>query len=283
MPTDHAPDSGKVADMYDGIATVMAKLWNGNLHYGYWDGPDDDSSFEDAVNRMTDEVIRRLDPRPGQDVLDLGCGIGSPALILARDHPVRIKGVSVSPRQIALAQERAKSTPNLAGRVTFEVADAMSLPYPDASFDRVMALESMMHMPDKKQVLEEITRVLRPGGRLALADIAERTLEGDANNRNPKAETSDETYAMVKIDAYGALLAKAGLVPLEVTDVSEHTRRSSRHFVAGAEACREEYVRAIGLTEFERRLEEGRRLEWTPEIGYVLIAAERPGHAERTA
>jgi hypothetical protein len=122
----------------------------------------------------------------------------------------------------------------------------------------------------------EITRVLRPGGRLALADIAERTLADAEVDGKPKAETSDQTYAMVKIDEYGALLETAGLVPLEVTDVSEHTRRSSRHFVAGAESCREEYVRAIGLEEFERRLEEGRRLEWTPEIGYVLLAAERP-------
>jgi ubiquinone/menaquinone biosynthesis C-methylase UbiE len=269
--------------MYDQITVVMAKLWNGNLHYGFWTGADDDSSFEEAINRMTEEVIRRLDPQPGQDVLDLGCGIGSPALMLARDHPVTIKGISVSPRQIALAQERARDAASLSGSVTFEVADAMSLPYPDSSFDRVMALESMLHMPDKRQVLKEITRVLRPGGRLALADIVERTLAdaGDAGDAGddgrPRTETSDQTYAMVKIDEYGALLEAAGLVPLEVTDVSEHTRRSGRHFVAGWESCREEYARAVGQEEVEHRIEEARRLEWTPEIGYVLIAAERPG------
>ncbi|MFG2651388.1 SAM-dependent methyltransferase [Streptomyces sp. NPDC048436] len=276
MTTENAPSSSKVADVYDEITTVMAKLWNGNLHYGYWSGPDDDSSFEEAVDRMTEQVIRRLDPRPGQHVLDVGCGIGSPALQLARDHQVTIKGISISSRQVALANERAREAIGLAGSVSFETVDAMSLPYPDGTFDRVMSLESMMHMPDKLRALKEITRVLRPGGRLALADIAQPSLPDDGGDGQPKAETSDETYSMVKIDEYGALLREAGLEPLEVTDVSDQTRRSSRHFVAGAEDCREEYVRAIGEEEFERRLEEGRRLEWTPEIGYVLIAARRP-------
>ncbi|MEV8319596.1 methyltransferase domain-containing protein [Streptomyces sp. NPDC059900] len=276
MTTEKAPSSSKVADMYDEITTVMAKLWNGNLHYGYWSGPDDDSSFEEAVDHMTEQVIRRLDPRPGQYVLDAGCGIGSPALKLARDHPVTIKGISISPRQVALANERAGNATGLAGAASFEVVDAMSLPYPDGTFDGVLSLESMMHMPDKLRALQEIRRVLRPGGRLALADIARPTLPGDNGDGAPKAETSDETYSMVRIDEYGALLREAGLEPLEIADVSDRTRRSSRHFVAGAEACRDEYVRAIGAEEFERRLEEGRRLEWTPEIGYVLIAARRP-------
>ncbi|MGW7081624.1 SAM-dependent methyltransferase [Streptomyces sp. NPDC054866] len=276
MTTEQAPSSSKVADMYDEITTVMAKLWNGNLHYGYWSGPDDDSSFEEAVDHMTEQVISRLDPRPGQYVLDAGCGIGSPALKLARDHPVTIKGISISPRQVALANERAGNATGLAGSASFEVVDAMNLPWRDGTFDGVLSLESMMHMPDKLQALKEIRRVLRPGGRLALADIARPTLPGDTGDGEPKASTSDETYSMVRIDEYGALLREAGLEPLEVTDVSDRTRRSGRHFVAGAEACRDEYVQAIGAEEFERRLEEGRRLERTPEIGYVLIAARRP-------
>jgi ubiquinone/menaquinone biosynthesis C-methylase UbiE len=273
--TENTPSSSKVAELYDELTVTQAGLWNGNLHYGYWTGPDDSSSFEEALDQMTEQVIRRLDPRPGQHVLDLGCGIGAPALRLARDYPIRITGISISPRQVDLASERARDATGLAGEVSFEVADAMNLPYPDGSFDGVMSLESMVHMPDKTRVLKEIARVLRPSGRLSLADIVLRTVPDQRGDSLQEAATT-ETFSMGKLDEYGELLSEAGLVPLEITDVSEHTRRSYPYFVAGAESCREDYIRVIGLEEFEKRLEEGRQLELVPEIGYVLIAAKRP-------
>lgn len=277
MTTESAPISSKVAEVYDELTVTQAKLWNGNLHYGYWTGPDDDSGFEEALDAMTDQVIQRLDPQPGQRLLDVGCGLGTPALRLARNYPVRITGISNSPRQVGFASERARDATGLAGDVSFEVTDAMNLPYPDESFDGVMSFESMHHMPDKTRVLKEIARVLRPGGRLSLADIALRTVPDQKGDSRQQAAASSETFSMGKLDEYDELLKKADFEPLEIRDVSDHTRRSHAYFVAGAESCREDYVRVIGVAEFEKRLAEGRRLESIQELGYVLIAAKRSG------
>ncbi|GAA1102721.1 methyltransferase domain-containing protein [Nocardiopsis composta] len=273
--TENAPDSSKVADAYDEITTVVAKLWNGNLHYGYWDDENDQSTFGQALDRMTDEVISRLDPRPGQRILDVGCGTGSPALRLARRQEVEIVGISISPRQIEVAAEGAREA-GVDDRVRYEVADAMSLPYPDDSFDGVMALESMVHMPDKVQVLREIARVLRPGGRVSIADLTVHEVSAQERYNSAGASSTEETYTMARFDEYGDLLEKAGLIPIEITDAMQNTRRSIRYFIEGALSCRDEYVKAIGVKEFEKRVEEARKIEHTPELGYALVSARNP-------
>jgi SAM-dependent methyltransferase len=62
----------------------------------------------------------------------------------------------------------------MADRVSFQLADAMSLPFDAGSFDGSWALECLFHMPDRPRVLREIARVLRPAGRLVIADLIER-------------------------------------------------------------------------------------------------------------
>jgi MPBQ/MSBQ methyltransferase len=105
-------------------------------------------------------------------VLDVGCGIGGSARILARDYGLDVLGISISPLQIERA--RALTPDGLSCR--FAVMDAMALDLPDASFAGVWSVEACPHMPDKQGYADELLRVLQPGGRLAVADW---------NRRNP--------------------------------------------------------------------------------------------------
>src|SRR5690349_7988407 len=73
------------------------------------------------------ERIRRLDPKPGQRVLDVGCGNGAAAIQLAQALGLEAVGVDVDPHQIAAARSAAGDTPN----VTFQVADTTALPFAD--------------------------------------------------------------------------------------------------------------------------------------------------------
>lgn len=101
-------------------------------------------------------------------MLDLGCGIGGPALYLADTLGCTVEGVTLSAPQAARANEKAHAA-GLAGRAGFHQRDALATGYPDASFDVVWAMESLMHIADRAAFFAEVFRLLRPGGTLAVA------------------------------------------------------------------------------------------------------------------
>jgi SAM-dependent methyltransferase len=110
-------------------------------------------------------VIERLDPSPGQRLLDLACGTGAVAE-LAAERGADVVGVDIAPALIEQARERA------AGRgleIEYLVGDAEALGLDSASFDLVASTCGVMFAPDHQAVARELARVSKPGGRIALA------------------------------------------------------------------------------------------------------------------
>jgi SAM-dependent methyltransferase len=102
-------------------------------------------------------------------LLDVGCGPGTITLDLARVvAPGAVVGVDAA--EAPLAAARADADAAGLGNVTFQVADAMSLPYLDGSFDVVHAHQVLQHVPDPVGMLREMRRVCRPGGLVAARD-----------------------------------------------------------------------------------------------------------------
>jgi SAM-dependent methyltransferase len=105
-------------------------------------------------------ALDRLDEPPGK-VLDLGTGTGKAARVVAKRFPgAEVVGVDLAPEMVEEAKELLPT--ELAGRVSFEVADGASLPFPDGAFDLVV-LQNMIPF------FEELARVVRPGGRAIFA------------------------------------------------------------------------------------------------------------------
>jgi ubiquinone/menaquinone biosynthesis C-methylase UbiE len=102
------------------------------------------------------------------DVLEVAVGTGLNLGHYPAD--VRLTGIDLSPGMLAKARHRADQ---LGRRVELRTADAEHLPFPDASFDTVVCTYSLCGIPDERQALAEMARVLRPGGRLLLADHIE--------------------------------------------------------------------------------------------------------------
>ncbi|MFG2915131.1 methyltransferase domain-containing protein [Kitasatospora sp. NPDC048298] len=203
----------------------------GNLHVGYWDDEADGTPMQAATDRLTDLVTERLAPTDGQHLFDVGCGHGRSAARIIERHAVRITGISVSAYQVELANSRPQP-PDFPGRATFQLVDAVENPFPDESFDGAYAIESLMHMKDKEAALGHIARVLRPGGRLV---IAEHHLEGELDI--PDAARMADAYAFFKFslsdDRYETLLREAGLKVVDHTDATENVQRCYDSMIRG--------------------------------------------------
>jgi ubiquinone/menaquinone biosynthesis C-methylase UbiE len=122
-------------------------------------------------SRFKRELLDQAAIRPGQRVLDLGCGTGTLALLAKRAVPeAEVVGLDGDPQ--ILEQARAKAAAAGLG-VRFDHGYSTELPYETASFDRVLSTLFFHHLTsdDKRTTLDEILRVLRPGGQLHVADF----------------------------------------------------------------------------------------------------------------
>lgn len=126
-----------------------------------------------SEHRLHKQVVARLALDRPADVLDIGCGTGTLTRqiydALPADAPRRVCGVDAAEAMIAVAHKKAGARPGLA----FAAALAEELPYPDASFDRVLSTFFFHHLNYELKVksLAEIARVLRPGGQAAILDV----------------------------------------------------------------------------------------------------------------
>ncbi|MCI0361822.1 MAG: arsenite methyltransferase [Planctomycetaceae bacterium] len=155
--------------------------------------------------------------KPGETVVDLGCGGGLDVFLAARrvGPSGRAIGIDMTPEMLALARKNAER----AGLANVEFHQAMidRLPLADGAVDCVISNCVINLAPDKRAVFREIARVLRPGGRVALSDIALKRPLPDELSRNLAAYIGCIAGAM-PIDEYRAGLAAAGLADVDVID-----------------------------------------------------------------
>ncbi|MCB9633564.1 MAG: methyltransferase domain-containing protein [Sandaracinus sp.] len=110
-------------------------------------------------------LVPGLDYRPGEKLLEIGCGVGAVLAVLGEHFPgLNLTGVDLVPSQIAAAKDELASRGLSAD---LRVADAGALPFDDASFDHVYGVWVLEHVREPHPILREVRRVLRPGGTVA--------------------------------------------------------------------------------------------------------------------
>ena len=263
--------SEAVGRLYDEATDLLLAAMGGNIHLGYWDGEDDDSPIGAATDRLTDLVGARLRPVPGHRILDVGCGTGRSAARISTAYAVHVTGVTVSAYQVDVAR---RSPPDPAGSTEFVLADAAArLPYPDGSFDAAYALESLLHVSDHAAVLSQITRVLRPGGRVVLADACLRGQPDEAALAVIGQMAAAFQFADIPTRSeYHERLAAAGMCVIEYVDIGDHVRRT---YALAAEAVRVAagFLDPQAAAEMTATADLLVRFGALPDIGYALITA----------
>lgn len=124
-----------------------------------------------GIHTVQRALRRALDPRPGMRLLDAGCGIGLETTRLAAAHPdAHVTGLDHNPRLLDIARRRAD--PPLAN-LRWLQADLTALELPDASYDAIRTERVLMYLPNRsfERALDDLVRILRPGGRLALFEL----------------------------------------------------------------------------------------------------------------
>jgi microcystin synthetase protein McyJ len=193
-------------------------LW---LNLGYWKTA---RTYPDAAADLARKLADAARLGPGDVVVDAGFGFGEQDLLWVRERDVaRIVGVNVTELHVKVAQQRVAAR-GLQDRIDLRLASATELPLDAGSVDKVVALESAFHFDTRERFFEEAARVLKPGGRIALADcmpwVGEKPT-GLANRLGwrrwgvPPANIYDR-------EAYAQKLAAKGFRDVEVESIRHH-------------------------------------------------------------
>ncbi len=164
-------DQRDVIRYYENCHIDYRLIWgvgrNYGLHYGFHDRTH--RRHHQAVLNHNRILAERARIEPGERVLDCGCGIGGSSIWLAQHRGARCVGVNITAYQLERARRLVREK-NLQDRIEFIERDFTDTGLPDASFDVVWGIEAMSYAQDKRRLLQEVYRVLKPGGRVVVSD-----------------------------------------------------------------------------------------------------------------
>ena len=205
----------------------------------------------------------------GKRILDIGCGIGGPALEMTSTFGATVTGIDLEAPLIARATEDVR-TRGLDDRCKFQTVSIGPLPFPDESFDIVVSSGAITQTSDKTALFAEILRVLEPGGYLSCYEWM-RSDKEYSKDMIKWFELEGLTYDLNTLDAYGKRFAATGFKDVVMTDASDWYRREARReyeLINGD--LYERMIELLGLADADHFVENWRALAVVCESGELL-------------
>ena len=241
----------EIINYYENCDIDYRLVWqidsNFSLHYGFYDA--DNRRHKAAVLNMNRVLAERAGVKNGDKILDAGCGVGGSCLWLSEHYDVQCTGINISEYQLIRARKLAEKK-KLSSRINYEVRSFLDTGFEDNTFDVVWGMESVCYANNKKEFLEEAYRILKPGGRIAVAD-------GFLNDMNPEPRYEGmlkdwlDGWAVPNLwgqERFTNDLADTGFKNINFLDGSKNIVPSSHRMWVSSQLVK----RVIGIAEFLR-------------------------------
>ena len=197
----------------------------------------------------TDALARHAKINQSTHVLDLCCGLGGPARYLAYHHGCRVTGVDMNTDRLAGAVRLTERT-KLQDRVLFHHANALQTGLADETFDVIVSQEAFCHIPNKKTLITECVRLLKPGGRIVYTDILARS--NMTNEIRSRLETEMVFSELSTLEQYCHLLEEKGCQVIEVEDLSDNWAEILIDRLTMYRSLKEQTVSSFDLAHFQK-------------------------------
>lgn len=234
-----------VAAYFDLITDDGRLFYGDSFHFGYFRTGDE--TLAQALDAHTDLVAEMAHPQAWERILDVGCGIGAPAVRIAERYGCHVTAVNLSREQVRQGRRLIEER-HMSRRVKIVRGDARALDFPDSSFDAIVCLEAAGDIcvteNDKDRLVAELHRVLRPGGRVGFSDLALRACPPVEDDLTLKAVLYHRGAELVT--DWPALFARYGFTIVGRRDIIADTMPTWDHTSAVYEEQRLEVVRRYG-------------------------------------
>ena len=222
----------KIIDYYRDTENAYKDSWDLDnsqaIHYGYWDKKV--KTFSQSLLRMNEIMMEAAGIMANDKVLDAGCGVGGSCIFLALNSGCNVTGITLSERQVEQATMNAKEKA-VEALVNFRVMNYGATSFPSESFDVIWCCESICYSEDKHQFVKEAHRLLKPGGRIVIADGFVARYE--YNNRPVVRKWLDGWQVSYLESPYRFqnLLQLEGFTDVGYSNISKYVAHSSRRLL----------------------------------------------------
>jgi 27-O-demethylrifamycin SV methyltransferase len=229
MQREIIPD---VKSHYNFVSDAWRFIFGENFHLGFFRS--EEMSLDEATNALTDELAQLGAITKNSKVLDVGCGIGEPALYLHEKYHCPVIGITISAKGVDLATKKCEEM-GYAHMLQFQLADALDNGFPDKSFDVVWQMESSHSMKDKEKLFAENYRVLKDNSTMLLCDMfLKRELnEMEIFKYRREITILEKVCGKAKAEtfnSYQKMLKAAGFIEVETVDISEQAFPTMAHW-----------------------------------------------------
>ena len=202
-----------------------------------------------VTTEESNEIPQLLELKLDSSVLEIGCGSGGYGLHVAEKVGCRLVGLDINAAGVRNANQLALAR-GLAPRAHFEECDvSKNLPFDDNTFDAVFSNDVLCHLPGRPEVLGEMFRILKPGGRMLFSDAL--VVGGMISNEEIATRSSIGFYVYSPPGENERLVARAGFCKTHVSDTTDNAARIAQRWHDARDKRKEELVAAEGNTNFE--------------------------------